>query len=128
MSGDVVIAFEPPAPLLSMNDRTHHAKRAPIVAEWRKAAYWHACEQLPPSPSGRRLEGKQRVKVGLPVPDRRRRDPSNFHATVKPIVDGLTDANLWPDDDADHVTVEEPALLVGQKLVVVRLTPIPEEG
>lgn len=30
-------------------------------------------------------------------------DPPNFYPTVKPLVDGLTDAGWWPDDDYSHL-------------------------
>lgn len=30
-------------------------------------------------------------------------DPSNAAPTVKALIDGLTDAGLWPDDDSTHV-------------------------
>lgn len=30
-------------------------------------------------------------------------DPSNAAPTVKALVDGLTDAGIWPDDDHTHV-------------------------
>lgn len=63
------------------------------------------------------------VSVALPVKDKRRRDPHNYFATVKPIVDGLVDAGLWPDDTPEWVTTVEPTLVPGATSVVVTLTP-----
>lgn len=118
------LTFEPPAPLLSMNDRQHYRRRSPIVREWRRAAWAAGCA-TGLGPSKRRLVGRQEVAVTLPVKGRLRRDPMNYVATVKAIVDGLTDAGLWPDDDAEHVTVREPVLDPAARLVVVRVSPAP---
>jgi len=67
------------------------------------------------------------VCVTLDVPDRRRRDPANYFATVKVLVDGCVDAGWWPDDTPEYVTVCEPTLRVvgrGQPLLVtVELRP-----
>lgn len=30
-------------------------------------------------------------------------DPSNAHPTVKALIDGMTDAGVWADDDSTHV-------------------------
>ena len=43
----------------------------------------------------------------------RRRDPHNYMATLKPIVDELTAYGCWPDDTPEHVSVKEPVLQVG---------------
>lgn len=45
------------------------------------------------------------VKVTVTVcpPTRRRIDPPNLWPTVKPLLDGLTDASWWYDDDFTHV-------------------------
>lgn len=110
-----MIEFPPPAKLISMNDRTHWAVRARMTSAWRHAAFIAARQArlgaLPPST----------VTVGLPVRDSRRRDPHNYFATVKPIIDGLVDAGLWPDDNSDWVTVTEPVLMrAGDVLVNVK--------
>lgn len=43
------------------------------------------------------------VKVVVYPPSRRRVDPPNFYPSVKPIIDGMTDANVWEDDDWKHL-------------------------
>lgn len=96
--------FLAPDVLLNMNDRTHWRKNASLVKAWRWAAFAGATKgighQLPPC----------NVTVTLPVRDSRRRDPMNYVKTVKPIIDGMVDAGLWPDDDSTWVTVMEPKL------------------
>jgi hypothetical protein len=59
------------------------------------------------------------VTVALPFKDNRRRDPSNYIATTKGILDGLTDSGcLWPDDNSDWVRQGEPVLWRGPDVVV----------
>ena len=43
------------------------------------------------------------VLVTVYAPTRRRLDPPNLYPTVKAIIDGLTDANLWPDDNHEVI-------------------------
>lgn len=47
---------------------------------------------------------KYSVVVYVYPPSKRRLDPPNLYPTVKPLIDGLTDANLWEDDDHEHMT------------------------
>jgi len=54
------------------------------------------------------------------MPDRRRRDPSNYYPPVKAIIDGLVAVMVWPDDTPEWVEVAEPVLRVGG-LVTVEL-------
>ncbi len=114
-----IITFPPPDRLLSLNDRTHWRAHAAAVKAWRETAWGHTLEQVPPP----RAHGPSVVYVDLPVTSRRRRDPSNLLATVKPIVDGMTDAGCWPDDDSQWVAVTEPTVTIGSNLVVVRIEP-----
>lgn len=44
------------------------------------------------------------VDVIVSAPTRRRFDPPNLYPSVKPIIDGLTDASLWEDDSFDQLT------------------------
>lgn len=94
--------------LLSMNDRDHWRSHALRVRWWRAAAHRAGLR----IPGDMRPTGPVTVTVVLPVADRRVRDPHNYFATVKPIIDGLTDAGLWPDDGPDHVTTTEPRLVI----------------
>ena len=32
-----------------------------------------------------------------------RADPANAYPTIKALLDGMTDASVWPDDDSEHV-------------------------
>lgn len=78
--------------VLNLNDsRNHWRYTAPKRRLIRKLAEQTARFSHAPS-----LE-RARLVVEIAFPDRRRRDPHNYMATVKPIVDGL------PDDDAKHL-------------------------
>jgi crossover junction endodeoxyribonuclease RusA len=124
------IRFRPPTRLLSMNDRHHWSVRARLARDWRLAAQVAARNArnsgqfigqvgyifhppLPPSV----------ISIVLPVRDSRRRDPHNYFATVKPCVDGLVDAGLWPDDTPEWVTTTEPTLSRTTTDVHIIITP-----
>lgn len=94
-----------PGERVDPNARGHWRVKAAQVKAWRKAAAWTAA-----AATTERVGWRALVTVEFAVPDRRRRDPSNWGPTCKAIVDGLTDAGWWPDDTPDHVTVAEPIL------------------
>ena len=83
--------------VLNLNDRNHWSKAASKRRTIRQLA-----EQTARFSRAPRLE-RARLVVEIAFPDRRRRDPHNWMATVKPIVDGLVDAGVLPDDDAKHL-------------------------
>lgn len=43
------------------------------------------------------------VVAEIGYPRNSRADPANASDAVKPILDGLTDASAWADDDSEHV-------------------------
>jgi hypothetical protein len=114
---DTTITFARPAPLLSLNDRHHWAHRSRVNKLWRTAAHTAACTIGPPS--ARRANGRVLIAVTLPVRSVKvRRDPHNFVATIKPIIDGLVDAGVVPDDDSRWVVTAEPAFAAGSTVTV----------
>lgn len=52
------------------------------------------------------------VKPTLIYLTKRRRDQDNALAALKPLFDTMVDFGLVPDDDAEHLTIELPVLLV----------------
>jgi Holliday junction resolvase RusA-like endonuclease len=124
LPGATEVAFEAPGRLLNLNDRMHWAQKMRLVRSWRDAAHWAAASQLG-TPAERR-RGRSLVTVTLPVTRMStRRDPHNFVATVKPIIDGLVDAGIWPDDNAGWVATNEPRFARGTT-VTVSITPLEE--
>lgn len=82
---------------LSMNDRQHYKARSSKVAYVRNTARMMAVA------SGRPWFDKAWVLVVVKFPDRRVRDPNNYHAMTKPIIDGFVDAGVFEDDSLDFV-------------------------
>lgn len=117
------ISFKQPDKRLSLNDREHWAVKARKAKAWRDRATW-AAQGVPMRD---RCKPRSFVEVTFPVKQNRRRDPHNAIATVKPIIDGLVDAGVWPDDTDEYVIVLDPKFdKRDDELVIVRLTPVPE--
>lgn len=108
-SSATTLSFPQPGVLLNMNHRTHWRTRWSVTRQWRTAAY-QAALLLGGAPSARAHPASM-VRLIIPVPDRRRRDPANLTPLTKACVDGLVDAAVWPDDTPDYVETLEPRLV-----------------
>ena len=107
-------SFPKPAKLMSLNDREHWAIKATFARAWRRSAWAYSKQSINKSLS------HAVVFVSLPVASlKTRRDPHNFIATIKPIIDGMVDAGLWPDDTAEWVEVREPQFHIGKDVVII---------
>lgn len=120
----VVVLFDQPAPLMSMNHRAHWTAKNRLTRLWRHAAGWAAASTI----HGNGPISASWIQVHLPVPTRAHRDPANYAPRTKAIVDGLVDAHLWPDDTPAWVTTLEPVLdrelhTPSRRLVRVVITP-----
>lgn len=107
------IRFESPAEVMTLNKRYHWAVKMQLTAAWRHAAEIHA--------RNAKLKdvGPSIVKVTFNVTTNRRRDGHNYIATVKPIIDGMVAAGVWPDDTGEWVAVVDPEFnVVGTKSAV----------
>jgi crossover junction endodeoxyribonuclease RusA len=123
----LVVEFDIPAKCLTMNQRLHWAQKAKISRLWRDAACegcramdWYVDPREYPATTP--LEPCL-VTVHLPEKGNRRRDPHNWFPTIKPIIDGLVDAGLWPDDTPEWVRCTEPVLEVNGDKVRVHMEP-----
>lgn len=47
------------------------------------------------------------ISIGVSPPTKRVIDPPNLYPTIKPFVDGLTDALWWKDDNFNYITSTE---------------------
>ena len=124
------LTFPMPDQVMTANQRLHWAKQSTRTKSWRWAARIAAHGKPAPTIG---TDQRAVVTVTIPVVGNRRRDPSNWMPTVKPIVDGLTDAGLWPDDDSRYVSVSEPVLDstvkdVHVRIEIVTVTPSPIEA
>lgn len=106
---------------LNANQKPHWAKQNKLAQAWRHGAHIYARQQKAP-------KGLQRARVDVYVwkSSRRRYDPHNLMPTMKPVIDGLVDYGLLPDDS--HEFLEGPFPHHGgygpEKLVVV-VQPLP---
>lgn len=90
--------------LVSGNRRIHHMVRANVCAYWRKLAHDAAVDAYGWADVGQTWHQRAHITVTIRFPDKRRRDVSNLYPYVaKPLVDGLVDARVIPDDDDLHV-------------------------
>ena len=79
--------------VINSNDRFHYQAEGRMVKKLRLIARAEAGLNIKPG----------KVLVTVYAPTRRRLDPPNLYPTVKAIIDGLTDANLWPDDNHEVI-------------------------
>ena len=87
----------PKALWMSSNDRPHWADKARRTRQLRTLAGWQARNHLAP------VTGRVRVIAHVSRPTRSRADAHNAMPTIKPLIDGLTDAGIWPDDSDAHI-------------------------
>lgn len=115
-------AFEQPSLPLSLNkaNSMHWAERRRYLKEWRyalRAAYWQAVEEQDEMPVG-----KLTISFEFTFPRNGRRDPHNYYATIKPLIDELVLCEVVPDDTAEYVSTKEPILRISDdNLCVVRM-------
>lgn len=99
----VVVTLDLPRRALSPNGRLHWMTRAKLVRGLRVAARLTACQELR---CERPCWSRARLQATFFWPDRRRRDPDNAAAMLKPAIDGLVDAGLILDDSAEVLSHE----------------------
>ena len=102
-------AIPDPCDRLNLNDSLPASpwarkQRRELAKLWRQAGWAAGCSTAKP-----RIVGLATVTVEFGTSRvGQRRDPSNWTATTKHLIDGLTDARLWPDDDRNHVREAPP--------------------
>ena len=96
--GDRLILEIPSDWWMSSNSRMHWAPKARRTDWLRSFARLQAKAQHLD-----RCRGPVLVTCWVQFPTRGRADPANAYPVVKAIIDGLTDAHIWPDDDSEHV-------------------------
>lgn len=89
---------------LSLNGREHWRVKAKRVSEVRQmSALLTRAKNIPP------LEHIT-VELHYRPRDKRRRDPLNLVATLKPIEDGIVDAGIIKDDNPKYLTSVMPII------------------
>lgn len=92
-------------PPLSLNNRMHWTKERRIVKSLRHESFIRAKAMKLPTNCGH-IE----FNLNWQPRDIRRRDPSNFILTQKPLLDGIVDAWVVHDDNPDYVTELMPKI------------------
>lgn len=96
----IELCFDIDRPLwLTSNQRMGWWEKARRSRLLREYAGW-----LGASVARRPMFDRCEVEALIAYPSSRRADPANASPTVKALIDGLTDAGYWPDDDSKHVT------------------------
>jgi hypothetical protein len=114
-----------PSLFLTSNLRLHWAVKARRVEHWRALAHVSAMAAL-------RTGGLVRcdyayVLVTVTWRTNHRRDPLNWADTAKPIIDGLVDAKVFPDDNMQRVKGPDMRgavdLTLRHPVITVTITP-----
>jgi crossover junction endodeoxyribonuclease RusA len=84
---------------LSANKHTHHMVVARHRKEIRREVQVRARAAKLPTGLGR-----VHIILHWAPKDKRRRDTDNMNPSLKPVIDGLVDYGLVPDDNSHHVT------------------------
>lgn len=105
----------PPAEL-SPNSRCHWARRHHANHSWKVEVYWAVRgalgrEGLPSTV----MFANANAAITFVVPDKRKRDPDNFIARMKPTWDVLQDCKVLEGDDWQHFTIQPPKFEVGKE-------------
>jgi crossover junction endodeoxyribonuclease RusA len=122
MSETLTIILPLPNGLLSPNhtvgSRGGRFAKMGAIKKYRKQARAAAeAEEVETTPWGRCT-----VQADFYYRDRRRRDPDNAIASLKPAYDGIVDSGLVADDDYEHMTRLPPTFNVDKTSPRVELT------
>jgi Holliday junction resolvase RusA-like endonuclease len=85
---------------LSPNKRLHHMQLYTAKRIAKELAMFLVLEQGRPNVPYE----KAHITITWVAKDKRRRDPDNLFAAMKPYIDGLVEAGLIEDDSAMHVS------------------------
>ena len=92
------LVFTIPADLwLSANQRMHWAPKAKRTKALREHGYYGAED------AGYPRFDVCHVAAFIGYLRNGKADPANAAPTIKALIDGMTDAGVWPDDDSTHV-------------------------
>lgn len=104
---------------VTANQRLNWRPKAARVRQWRELALLAARQARTPQLQAAHITAHVHRDRGG------RFDPSNWADTAKACIDGLVDAGLLPDDDADHLT--GPDMRAGEPraeaCIILTITP-----
>lgn len=101
MNEPIILKFElTRKQMLSANDRLHFQQKGKITRFLREIAHYEGMNVLKDYFGLPYTEDKPcEVRVIVYAPTKRKYDPPNWSPTAKALLDGLTDAEIWTDDN-----------------------------
>ncbi|WP_308689220.1 hypothetical protein [uncultured Streptococcus sp.] len=85
--------------VINSNDRQHQTDKAKVTRRIRTFAYWHTLMNKDKGRAAFSPSNPCEVTVTIYSPTKSKLDPPNLYPTVKAIIDGMTDAGMWVDDN-----------------------------
>lgn len=101
MTEPIILKFElNRKQIISANDRLHFQQKGKITRFLRELAHYEGMNVLRDYFGLPYTEDKPcEVRVIVYAPTKRKYDPPNWSPTTKALLDGLTDADIWTDDN-----------------------------
>lgn len=97
--------------VVNSNDRFHNVDKAKITKRIRVFAYWHTLANKDKERAVFSPSTPCEVTVTIYSPTNSKLDPPNLYPTVKAIIDGMTDAGIWTDDN--HKVIKKLSFVYG---------------
>lgn len=93
--------------MINANDRMHFHTQSEIVAYLRELSHNVATNYIGMLPEQEHIYSKNNpchIIVYIDPPTNRRMDAPNWYPTIKALIDGLTDAGIFEDDNNNVIT------------------------
>ena len=97
--------------VINSNDRFHPQIKAKMTKRIRAFAYWQTLATKDKEAAAFNSSNPCEVVVTVFAPTKSRLDPPNLYPTVKALIDGMTDAGIWTDDN--HKVIKSMAFKYG---------------
>lgn len=85
--------------VINSNDRWHPQEKAKMTKRIRGLANYCVSAEIDKQAKPFSSKNPCRVSITVYSPTRSRLDPPNLYPTIKAIIDGMTDAGIWVDDN-----------------------------
>lgn len=97
--------------VINSNDRFHPQIKAKMTKRIRAFAHWQTLAAKDKEAVAFSPLNPCEVVITVFAPTKSRLDPPNLYPTVKALVDGMTDAGIWTDDN--HKVIKSMAFKYG---------------
>ncbi|WP_238142830.1 hypothetical protein, partial [Streptococcus suis] len=97
--------------VINSNDRQHQTDKAKVTKRIRAFAYWNTMKHKDKKRATFSPSNPCEVTVTIYSPTKSKLDPPNLYPTVKAIIDGMTDAGIWTDDN--HKVIKKLSFVYG---------------